>query len=375
MNTLFEPVRIQNLELKNRFVRSATFEGCGDDQGNPTQRLITLYEALGRGGVGLIITGIVYVHPSGAISPIQTSLARDDHIPAWQRVTRAVHQQGAAVAAQLFHAGLEAGRMLQPLGREALAPSRMDHPLFPFAHRAMTDAEIQELVRAFGEAAARARAAGFDAVQLHGAHGYLLSQFLSPLTNQRQDIWGGTLEDRLTFHREVYYNIRARVGEDFPVLIKLGVQDQVPGGMGLKEGKAAARILAELGFDALEISQGLRGTDYEDTEFRTRILAPGREAYFRSWCRDIQKGVGVPTMMVGGLRSIEMMEQVIADREADFISMSRPLIREPHLIRDWEREDRRRPACISCNKCLEALRKRTPLHCVMAVREEARNPK
>lgn len=210
MNTLFEPVRIQNLELKNRFVRSATFEGCGDHQGNPTQRLITLYEALGRGGVGLIITGIVYVHPSGAISPIQTSLAGDDHIPAWQRVTRAVHQQGAAVAAQLFHAGLDAGRMLQPLGREALAPSRKDHPLFPFAHRAMTDAEIQELVRAFGE-------------------------------------------------------------------------------------------------------------------------------------------------------------------EADFISMSRPLIREPHLIRDWERGDRRRPACISCNKCLEALRKRTPLHCVMAVREEARN--
>jgi len=371
MNTLFEPVRIKNLELRNRFVRSATFEGCGDAEGNPTDRLITLYEELGRGGVGLVITGIVIVHPSGQISPIQASLAHDDRIPGWRRVTRAVNAHGAAVAAQLFHGGMEAARFLHARGETALAPSRITHPLFPAAHRAMTEKEVWKLAHAFGDAAVRAREAGFDAVQLHGAHGYLLSQFLSPLTNQRSDRWGGDLKGRLAFHRAVYDDMRARAGADFPILIKLGVKDEVEGGMSLDEGQAAARILADMGFDALEISQGLRGTDYEDTEFRTRILSPDREAYFRTWCRDIQREVNPPTMMVGGLRSLDMMEEVVNAGEADFISLSRPLIREPDLIGHWARGDRQRPACISCNKCLEALRMGTPVHCVMKSRKNA----
>ncbi len=373
MNTLFEPVRIRNLELKNRFVRSATFEGCGDGRGNVTDKLITLHETLGRGGVGLIITGIVYVHPTGAISRTQASLDHDDRNPGWQRLTRAVHEQGAAVAVQLFHAGLESGKFLQVREEEALAPSHMDHPLFPWPHRAMTDSEIRDLVRAFGDAAARAREAGFDAVQLHGAHGYLLSQFLSSLTNRRSDRWGGDLEKRLTFHKALHDEIRRRVGGDFPILIKLGVKDEVEGGLSLAEGEAAARILAELGFDALEISQGIRGSDYADTEFRTRILSPDREAYFRTWCRDIQREVTPPTMMVGGLRSLDMMAEIINKGEADFISLSRPLVREPDLIRRWQQGEPVRPACISCNKCLEALREGQPLHCVLAARERAQN--
>jgi 2,4-dienoyl-CoA reductase-like NADH-dependent reductase (Old Yellow Enzyme family) len=227
----------------------------------------------------------------------------------------------------------------------------------------MTEDEIWEIVRGFGEGARRAREAGFDAVQIHGAHGYLLSQFLSPYTNRRDDKWGGDLRNRLRIHTEIYQDIRHKVGEDYPVLIKLGVQDGFPGGLEFSEGKLAAEYLAESGFDALEISQGLRGTDSENTEFRTKINTLAREAYYRNWCAEIKKKVNVPMMMVGGLRTFTLMEEIIQNREADFISLSRPLIREPGIINEWKRGHRHRAKCISCNQCFEGLIKRKPLRC------------
>ena len=222
----------------------------------------------------------------------------------------------------------------------------------------MTGDEIWEIVRAFGDGAKRAREAGFDAVQIHGAHAYLLSQFLSPYTNRRDDEWGGDLKNRLRIHHEIYRDIRQKVGEDYPVLIKIGVQDGFPGGLEFSEGKLAAKYLAELGFDALEISQGLRGPSDEETEFRTKINTLDREAYFRDWCRQIKNQVDVPVMMVGGLRTFKLMEEIIQNKEADFISLSRPLIREPGIINDWKRGDHHRAKCISCNKCFESLMKR-----------------
>jgi 2,4-dienoyl-CoA reductase-like NADH-dependent reductase (Old Yellow Enzyme family) len=229
----------------------------------------------------------------------------------------------------------------------------------------MTEEKIWEIIRAFGDAAKRAREAGLDAVQLHAAHAYLLSQFLSPFTNRRTDQWGGNLENRLRLHREIYRDIRAKTGEYYPVLVKIGVQDGFSGGLEFHEGKRAAQALAEWGFDALEISSGLRGAGYENSEFRTGIKRVEREAYFREWCRDIRRSVTVPVMMVGGLRTFELMEQVIQNQEADFISLSRPLIREPGIINDWKNEDRHRATCISCNKCFDALLKGEPLHCVI----------
>ncbi len=224
------------------------------------------------------------------------------------------------------------------------------------------------MVRAFGDGAKRAREAGFDAVQIHAAHAYLLSQFLSPYTNRRQDEWGGRLENRLRIHREIYRDIRQKVGEDYPVLIKIGVQDGFSGGLEFSEGKLAAKYLAESGFDALEISQGLRGTGSENTEFRTKINVLDREAYYRNWCREIKNQVDVPVMMVGGLRTFELMEEIIQKKEADFISLSRPLIREPGIINDWKRGDRHRAKCISCNECFESLLKGKTLECVQDMR-------
>jgi 2,4-dienoyl-CoA reductase-like NADH-dependent reductase (Old Yellow Enzyme family) len=365
MSILFEPVKIRNMALRNRFVRSATYDGCADSNGGVSEKQIKIFSKLASGGVGLIITGITCVHSSGQISSFQNSIASDDCIPSFKLLTSTVHNLGAKIAVQLFHAGRERAKFIKAKTEQAIAPSFVDNdPSFAEDYRPMTEDEIWNMIRAFGDAAKRAREAEFDAVQVHGAHGYLLSQFLSPFTNHRGDAWGGSLENRLRFHREIYRDIRKKVGNDYPVLIKIGVQDAFPGGLEFDEGKLTVQLLAQWGSDALEISQGLRGKTYEETEFRTKINSLDREGYFRDWCREIKSYTDVPIMMVGGLRSFELMEEVIEKKEADFISLSRPLIREPGIINEWKSGDRHRAKCISCNLCFEALIKRETLHCV-----------
>jgi 2,4-dienoyl-CoA reductase-like NADH-dependent reductase (Old Yellow Enzyme family) len=363
MSTLFEPLMIKGLPLRNRFVRSATYDGCADARGRVTEKEIALCSRLAEGGVGLIVVGITYVHPTGQIFRSQNSIAEDGVIRGFRKLTSAVHRQGAKIALQLFHAGREAKFPDSP-GTLPLGPSFFEgDPYCMGRYRTMTGEEIWEIVSAFGNGAKRAKEAGFDAVQIHAAHGYLFSQFLSPFSNRRQDEWGGTLENRLRIHRAVYEDIREKVGKDYPVLVKIGVQDGHPGGLELSEGIRVARSLADWGFDALEISVGLRGSKYEETEFRTKINGLDREAYYRDWCREIRKEVRVPLMMVGGLRTVDLMEEIVEKKESDFISLSRPLIREPGLINDWKRGDRHKAKCISCNQCLEILRKGEPLRC------------
>jgi 2,4-dienoyl-CoA reductase-like NADH-dependent reductase (Old Yellow Enzyme family) len=367
---LFKTAKIRDMELRNLFVRSATYDGCADKNGHVTEKQMDLFTTLAEGGVGLIITGITYVHESGQISKFQNSISSDESIPGFKRLTSAVHDRGARIAVQLFHAGREA-RFSRSSDRVPIAPSVLEEDShFEAQYRAITGDEIWEVVRAFGDGAKRAREAGFDAVQVHGAHAYLLSQFLSPCTNRRQDEWGGSLENRLRIHREIYWDIRQKVGKDYPVLIKIGVQDGFPGGLEFSEGKLAAKYLAGLGFDALEISQGLRGSGDEDTEFRTKINTLDHEAYFRNWCLQIKNEVDVPVMMVGGLRTFELMEEIIQNKEANFISLSRPLIREPGIINEWKKGNRHRAKCISCNRCFEGLIKREPLRCLQEERRQ-----
>jgi 2,4-dienoyl-CoA reductase-like NADH-dependent reductase (Old Yellow Enzyme family) len=364
---LFEPTKIRNMDLRNRFVRSATYDGCAED-GYVTDKQVNLYSTLSQGGVGLIITGITYVHESGEFSKLQNAIAGDEFIDGFKRLTSAVHQWGAKIVVQLFHAGREA-RFPKSSNRVPMGPSFVEmDPYFRGKYRPMTETEIREVVRAFGDGAKRAREAGFDGVQIHGAHAYLLSQFLSPHTNRREDKWGGTLENRLRLHREIYQDIKRKVGEDYPVLIKIGVQDGFPGGLEFNEGKLAAQYLAKFGFDALEISQGLRGSSFEETEFKTKINTLDREAYYRRWCAEIGNRVNVPVILVGGLRTFDLMEEIVRNKQADLISLSRPLIRNPNLINDWKQGDHHRAECISCNKCLERLRNGEKLDCIQLKR-------
>lgn len=370
MSILFEPMKIKNMALRNRFVRSATGDGCSDHTGHVTDKHIKMFADLADGGVGLIITGISYVHPSGQISPTQTSIADDECIPGLKRLTQTVHERGAKIAVQLFHGGRESAKFLKEKGKVARGPSVIKNdPYFTDDYQPLREDDIWEIVAAYGDAAKRAREADFDAVQLHGAHAYLPSQFLSPFTNRREDDWGGSVEKRIRFHHEIYKDIKSKAGTDYPVLIKTGAQDGFTGGLEFSEGLHASKLLAQWGYDTLEVSQGLRGKMYEETEFRTKINSVEQEAYFRNWCRDIKRQVNVPVMMVGGLRSFDLIEKVIQNKEADFVSLCRPFIRQPDLVNEWKSGHRHRATCISCNQCFKALRAREHVRCIQVEKE------
>ncbi len=363
MSVLFEPYRIRNLEIRNRFVRSATYDGYAEPNGHVSEGQIKLYSDLAEGGVGLIIAGIAYVHHSGQISPFQNSIAGDAVISSFEKLTSIVHERGAKIALQLFHGGREAN-YVKIKNNLPLAPSIIENdPYYLGQHQAITEKEIWEIIHSFGDGAKRAKEAGFDAVQLHGAHAYLLSQFLSTYTNRRQDQWGGNLENRLRLHLEIYRDIRKKVGKDYPVFIKLGVEDGLLGGLEFNEGKQAAKLLADFGFDSLEISQGLRGKRYIGTEYKTNINSINKEAYYRNWCREIKNSTDIPIMMVGGLRSFSLMQEIVENEEADLVSICRPLICEPGLINAWNTNPTKKAKCMSCNKCVDAIFKGKSIQC------------
>lgn len=367
MNVLFTPAKISNLEIPNRFVRSATFD-AGAENYFVSNWQIELYRALAKGRVGLIISGIFHVTNVGKASPVHNLLTDDTFIPGLKRLSDAVHAHGSRLAIQLQHSGREAFRRLNLQGIEPLGPSKIkagEDPYFKGSCREMTVEEIWATVKAYGEAARRAKKAGCDAVQIHGAHAYLLAEFLSPQSNRRSDEWGGKLENRLKLHKEIYKAIRTEVGADYPVMIKLGVADGFPGGLELKEGLDAAVQLAELGYNAIEVSQGLRGKKWSETEFRDKITKRDREAYFRDWARQVKERVNVPVIAVGGMRSVDLMEEIVAAQEADFVSLCRPLVREPDLIASWQNGQARYPMCISCNMCFGNVVNGSRLRCMI----------
>lgn len=365
MSRLFDPITVDGVEIRNRFVRSATWDRTATDDGEVTDASVRIIEKLARGGVGLIVTGYAYVSDHGKAAVRQFGISQDRHVDGLRRLAKAAHDHGARIAVQIAHGGLNLG-LLGRTDRVALAPSKIDtHPL---AHREMTSAQVEGLVQDFGAAAARAEDAGFDAVQLHGAHGYLMSQFLSPQTNRRTDEWGGSPERRRRFHIEVVRSARRAVRNDYPVWIKLGAQDYAEGGLQLSEGLDSLKALIAEGVSAAEISSGV-GTR------ASRVARPEDEerAYFRDESAAAKRAVDVPIMLVGGIRSLSMAEDILRSGDADMISMCRPLIREPALIARWERGDTAPAKCISCAKCLAAGVRGEPLQCEeeRRLREEA----
>jgi 2,4-dienoyl-CoA reductase-like NADH-dependent reductase (Old Yellow Enzyme family) len=377
MNILFTPFSIGSMEIKNRFVRSATYDGGADKGGFVSGWQFNLYAELARGQVGLIVSGIFSVDSVGKISPVQNSLHHDRYIEGLARLSDVVHRNGSKLAVQLFHGGREAFRRQEALGRHALGPSDLERdqdPYFKGRCRAMTDEEIGAAIEAFGKAAARAKDAGVDAVQVHGAHAYLLSEFLSPQSNRRKDMWGGSLENRVRLHNKIYEAVRKAVGPDYPVMIKLGLADGFSGGLDLGEGLGAADVLAKSGFDAIEVSQGLRGENHTQAEFRPKIVTREHEAYFREWARKLKTRVRVPVILVGGLRSPDLMEEIVRLGEADLVALSRPLIREPDLIASWSASKERKAACISCNDCYDLILTGARLACVIEARKKEDHP-
>jgi 2,4-dienoyl-CoA reductase-like NADH-dependent reductase (Old Yellow Enzyme family) len=225
-----------------------------------------------------------------------------------------------------------------------------------------------QIAAAFGESARRAKAWGFDGVQFHGAHGYLINQFLSPLTNQRMDEYGGSIEKRIRFLMEVYRAVRKEVGPDFPVMIKFNASDNLKGGLASRDADYAARRLSEAGIDAVEVSSGTPASGKKNPA-RQKIINPGKEAYNLELAGMIKGAVSCPVMVVGGYRSYEVAEKTIAEEFMDYVSMSRPLINEPGLPGRWESGNHRHAGCISCNGCFGPGLQAGGIYCVVKRKE------
>jgi len=366
MSKLFAAGLINGLNLRNRFIRSATWEGMATTDGAVTPKLVRTMVDLARGGVGLIISSHSYVSPEGQASPWQLGIYKDELIPGLKGLTNAVHENGGKILMQLAHAGNFAAEDL--INRPPLVVSDFAG-LAETLRQEITKSDIVELISAYTEAAERAKTAGFDGIQIHSAHGYLLSQFLSPVFNKRQDEYGGSIRNRARIHLEIYRSVRSVVGQDFPILIKMNCGDFVENGLNIGESVRAAKLFADAGFDAIELSGGLIGGG-KLSPSRTGINSADQEAYFKDYARKVKEKIDIPLILVGGLRSFEVAEKLIVDGAADYISMSRPFIREPDLINRWRSGDRRKAKCVSDNLCFKPGLEGRGICCVTEEREK-----
>lgn len=397
MPQLFEETNIGRLKLKNRFIRSATVEGmCKDDC--PTKRLYELYEKLAKGGVALIITGMAVVSKTGA-SPVNGMpvIDSDRLITPWKNLVAHVHQNGTKIAMQIGHTGGFAHKMFSRAKR--MTPSSTKRRLKSmriFPTHAMSIEDIEQTIEEYASAALRVKQMGFDAVQFHGCHEDLIYQFLSPRSNRRTDAWGGSIEKRLSFVKAIYERSRRYVGEEYPIFIKISAEDFMDGGITLALGVASARMLAEMGFDAIEVSCGCmtNGNATARGDLPAKILQeqyiaahisqpclkysvktlaekyvkpfsgknaisefPFEQAYNRMAARAIKislrdRNLTTPVFIVGGVTQPDTMMDIIKSRDADYIALSRALIADPNLPKKIQNGSTKASRCVHCNLCV-----------------------
>ena len=366
MSKLFETSEINGMKLANRFVRSATWEGMAADDGACNPRLIDLMTGLAKGGVGLIISSHAYVSPEGQAGPWQLGVYDDKLIPGLEDMTTAVHENGGKIVMQLAHAGYFANPKLT--GQTPMAPSNAEG----FAkgpRQEMTADDIQGVVKAYGAAARRAQTAGFDGVQIHSAHGYLLSQFLSPAFNQRQDEYGGDIGNRARALVAVLREVRQAVGKEYPVLVKMNCQDFIENGLQPEDSLQADKMLVENVIDAIELIGGVLISP-KLSPSRMGIKSEDKEAYFQNEARAFKEELNVPLILVGGNRSFQVAERLVDGGVADYISICRPLIREPGLINRWKSGDLSKSACLSDYMCFGPAMKGEGIYCLTEEREK-----
>jgi 2,4-dienoyl-CoA reductase-like NADH-dependent reductase (Old Yellow Enzyme family) len=323
MKTLFDETTINQMKLKNRIIRSATWEGLAGSDGHLTDRLFKVYETLAQGGVGLIITGGTYFTPDSTTLPGMPGIYSDSLIDDYRRFTNMVHGSGCPIIMQLAYSG-KGGEMWTPA-----SPTRND---------------IKLIVKAFGEGAGRAKAAGFDGVQIHAAHGYFLSQFLDPQKNMRQDEYGGVIENRARIILEIYDEIRNKTGSDFNIFIKINGTDAGDEVEGFNSCRYTCLELASRGINAIEISGGA-------DELKNCMNHPYPESIFRDYAARIAAEVRIPIVLVGFNRTPAVMEEILNTSAIEYFSLSRPLLREANLVNKWRDDSNREAECISCNGC------------------------
>ena len=361
LSHLFQPIKIRGLELKNRVVMAPMVVNYATSEGAVTQQLIDYFVARAWGGVGLIMAEASYVRPDGRGFRHELGIHKDDLIPGLRELTHLVHEGHAKIGIQIFHAGRQTSSAIT--GVQPVAPSPLADPSSGQVPRELSIAEIQALEDDFAQAARRAKEAGFDAVEVHGAHGYLIGEFLSPFSNRRTDEYGGNLEGRARFALEIVRKVRQQVGNDYPIFFRISADEYVPGGLDLTQSKAIAALLQEAGADVISVSAG----NYASPGL---IITPTLElerAIFVPLAQGVKSAVSIPVVAVGRLHDPRIADQVIAQGQADMVALGRALLADPGWVEKAQRGeiDEIRP-CISCNQaCINNLLQQQPVSCLV----------
>lgn len=344
---LFTPVNLGSFQVKNRFVRSATQDFLGNPDGTISDQEIQLYKSLAANHVGMIITAHSYVqHPFGKASINQNAIYDDTFIEGYRKLANEVHNFGTKLVLQASHAGRQT---LPNSGFIPVAPSAVPEQTTHLVPRELNETEINQIIDDFVYAMVRAKEAGCDGVQLHIAHGYLLAQFISPLTNRRSDKWGGSIRNRTRILSEIILRARPLLG-DFPILVKLNTTDGYEGSQYLEMSDVlyTAKLLQSLGVVAIEVSGGIRDTPHVMSQ--PCINSIEKEGYFLIAAKAIKQSINIPVILVGGLRSLSVMEEIVSIHKIDMVALSRPFICEVDLLQCFL-NGRSKSSCKSCNKC------------------------
>lgn len=392
-STLFDGVSFGSLRAKNRFVRAATWEGLATDEGRMTPELLEVYRELAAGGVGTILTGYAHIVADEQPNPRMMGIYDDSFVDEYRELVDVVHEAGARLVLQVAYGG--SATRLDPPSKRILGPSAVANPKTGIVPVEASEDDLASLRDAFAAAVRRAQVAGFDGVELHAAHGYLLSQFLSPRLNRRTDAYGGSIENRVRFLAEVVDACRSAVGEGYPLLVKLNCADErsdleggadagasganaaagdaaaaadaarvegeastadvraaapaVPAaaeapvrGLVPKESLRVAAVLAEHGIDAIEVSGDWHA-------FSPKECAG--EPFFASFAARLARQVPVPVILTGGNRRFDVMERLAREDGIAAFGLCRPLICEPDLVNRWQKDPHAAPRCLSCNGC------------------------
>jgi 2,4-dienoyl-CoA reductase-like NADH-dependent reductase (Old Yellow Enzyme family)/thioredoxin reductase len=342
----FSAGRIGRLETKNRLIMAPMVRNYGDERGGVTPRYLAHIERIARGGVGAMIMEAAFVRADGRGFRRQLGIHDDELIPGLRTLVEAGHRHGVQMGIQLFHGGRQVSPRIG--GAQPIAPSAIPDPVVNELPREMSQADIADVIKAFGAAAGRAKQAGFDFIEIHGAHGYLVAEFLSPFSNHRSDEYGGSPEKRRRFLEEIYASVTAATDDGFPVTVRLSAEENLPGGLTLEETISTAKRLEQLGVAALHISNGNFSTYSQGTMIPPMAIPDG---VLLPLIAQVKAAVAVPVIAVGKLRSPEMIEETLSKGEADFVALGRELLADP----DWPlKVETGRGAeirdCVACNQ-------------------------
>ncbi len=359
---LFQPVNIGAVEIKNRIVMAPMVTNYCENDGSVTERLMSFLEARAKGGAGLIIVEAAYVHPSGRGMSQQAGIHNDELIGRLKTLVEQIHMHGAKVAVQLFHCGRQGSSSLT--GSPLLAPSGVPCPVCQEVPQEMTLDDIYMIVDAFGHAALRAKKAGFDLIEIHGAHGYLINQFLSPYSNKRKDDYGGSFENRTRFPLMILNRVRKAVGNDYPVCYRMSSDEFVTGGLTIEETALFSLILTENGIDAIDVSGGV----YESKEMivQSPDMAHGIFADNASVIRKSIKAA-VPVIVAGNIKDPYMAKKILDDGKADMIALGRALLADADFpIKTETGREEEINSCTGCNQgCIDRLFGGHDISCIM----------